>query len=81
MSNITDDNEKRFWNNYIALLAEYDIQPELYQWDVKHCEKFIRCYTEIRLKNHTQETLTQYLSSILQKTHLETWQNVRLLMR
>jgi integron integrase len=74
MSNITDDNEKRFWNNYIALLTEYDIKPDLFQWYVKHCEKFIRCYTEIRLKNHTQETLTKYLSGILQKSYLKAWQ-------
>lgn len=74
MSNITDENEKRFWNNYIVLLAEYEIKPYLYQRYVKHCEKFIRYYTEIRLKNHTQETLTQYLSGILKKSYLEPWQ-------
>ena len=74
MSKITEENENRFWNKYIAILAEYEIKPELYQWYVKHCERFIRCYTEIRLKNHTQETITQYLSSILQKSYLETWQ-------
>lgn len=74
MSKITEDNEKRFWNNYIALLADYEIKPDLYQWYVKHCERFIRCYTEIRLKNHTEETITQYLSDILKKTYLEAWQ-------
>tara|TARA_R110002167_G_scaffold272029_1_gene478538 strand:+ start:137 stop:1507 length:1371 start_codon:yes stop_codon:yes gene_type:complete len=74
MSNITEENENRFWNNYIAILAEYEIKPDLYQWYVKHCERFIRSYTEIRLKSHTKETLSKYLSSIIKKTYLEVWQ-------
>jgi len=74
MSNVTDDNEKRFWNKYIALLEEYEVKPTTYRWYIQHCEKFIRCYTEIRLKNHTQETLSQYLSNILENAHLKSWQ-------
>ncbi len=29
MSNATDEQEKRFWNRYIALLEEYQVMPTL----------------------------------------------------
>ena len=74
MSNATDEQEKRFWNRYIALLEEYEVKSTTYRWYIQHCEQFIRHYTEIRLKNHTQETLSQYLSSILENDHLKSWQ-------
>jgi len=74
MSNSTEKSEKRFWNNYIALLAEHEVKPTTYRWYIQHCEQFIRCYTEIRLKSHTQETLSQYLSDILESAHLKSWQ-------
>lgn len=74
MSNVTEESEKRFWNNYIATLAEYEIKPDLYQWYVKHCERFIKCYTEIRLKSHTKESLSQYLSGVLQHGYMKSWQ-------
>jgi integron integrase len=74
MSNSSDESKKRFWNNYIALLEEHNITPSLYRWYVRHCERFIRCYTETRLKSHTQETLSQYLLKILESSQLEPWQ-------
>jgi len=74
MSNVTDSSEKRFWNNYIALLEEYKVKPTTYRWYIQHCEQFIRCYTEIRLKSHTQKTLSKYLSRILENTQLKPWQ-------
>jgi len=77
MSNTTSDSEKRFWNNYIALLEEHNVKPTTYRWYIQHCEQFIRCYTEIRLKSHTQETLSQYLSDILENTNLKPWQKTQ----
>lgn len=74
MSNVTNDNEKRFWNKYIALLEEHEVKPTTYRWYVQHCEQFIRYYTETRLKSHTPETLSQYLSSILENARLKSWQ-------
>ncbi|KZZ38752.1 hypothetical protein A3755_26710 [Oleiphilus sp. HI0085] len=55
MSQVTDDREKRFWNNYIAQLSERNIKPALFQWYVRHCEQFIRYYTDVRLKEHTDQ--------------------------
>jgi len=74
MSNVTDDNEKRFWNKYIALLEEHEVKPTTYRWYIQHCEQFIRYYTETRLKSHTPETLSQYFSSILENARLKSWQ-------
>ena len=74
MSNATEEQEKRFWNKYIALLEEHGVKPTTYRWYVQHCEQFIRFYTETRLKSHTQETLSQYLTSILENVQLTSWQ-------
>lgn len=74
MSNVTDENEKRFWNKYIALLEEHNIKSTSYHDYVWYCEQLIKCYTEIRLKNHTKETLSQYLSSILKQKYWASWQ-------
>ena len=42
-----DSREKRFWNNYLALLVEHEIKPSMYPWQVRHCECFIRANEEI----------------------------------
>jgi len=77
MSNSRDESEKRFWNNYLALLAEHQIKSDTYSGYVQHCEQFIRTYTEIRLKHHTQTTVTEYLSSLLQQPHRQPWQKAQ----
>jgi len=74
MSNTANENEKRFWNKYIALLKEHEVKPTTYRWYVQHCEQFIRSYKDIRLKSHTLETLSEYLSKILNSTQLKYWQ-------
>ncbi|MFV1874032.1 MAG: integron integrase [Oleiphilus sp.] len=74
MSKVTEDSEKRFWNNYIAVLEEHKVRTESYTWYVKRCEDFIRSYTEIRLKHHSVKTVTQYLTSLLNNQGLKCWQ-------
>lgn len=77
MSNTQDEREKHFWNNYLALLSEHNIDSHLYHWYVKHCEHFIRAYTETRLKQHTPNTITKFLSSLQQRSTLKAWQKMQ----
>ncbi len=79
MSIIKDESEKRFWNNYIALLNEHGINPDSHRWYIKHCERFIRCYTETRLKHHTKETVSKHLSNVLEHQYLAVWQKVQVI--
>ncbi|KZY39803.1 hypothetical protein A3752_17335 [Oleiphilus sp. HI0081] len=74
MSQVTDDREKRFWNNYIAQLSERNIKPALFQWYVRHCEQFIRYYTDVRLKEHTDQSVQDYFSNLLESNKLKAWQ-------
>ncbi|KZY42117.1 MULTISPECIES: hypothetical protein [unclassified Oleiphilus] len=77
MSQVTDDREKRFWNNYIAQLSERNIKPALFQWYVRHCEQFIRYYTDVRLKEHTDQSVQDYFSNLLESNKLKAWQKRR----
>jgi len=78
MPNAKDERENRFWNNYIALLDEHKVKPSIFRWYIQHCEQFIRCYTEIRLKHHTSETLSKYFSKTLESQHLKPWHKIQI---
>ena len=70
MSNDIDDREKQFWNNYLALLSEHSIPPENFRWYVRHCERFIRYYTETRLRHHTKDSVSAYLAKTVETSYL-----------
>ncbi len=44
-----NDREKHFWNNYLVILTEHQIKPDLHTWYVRHCESFIRGNKETRV--------------------------------
>jgi integron integrase len=74
MFDAKDEREKRFWNNYLALLSEHEINPSVYEWYVRHCERFIRHYSDCRLKDHTAKTVSPYLSELLANQKSLWWQ-------
>ena len=76
MSIDTDDREKRFWNNYLVILSEFSIKAELFTWYVSHCEAFIRTNKDIRLKQHSKESLSEYLSKLVNNEQKEVWQKI-----
>ncbi len=59
-----DDREKRFWDNYLVVLSNNNIKPALFTWQAHYCMTFIRCYKETRLKQHTSDSIADYLSSL-----------------
>ena len=50
-----ESRENNFWNNYLVVLAEHQIESSLYTWYVRHCETFIRGNKDTRLKQHTKK--------------------------
>ena len=69
-----DSREKRFWNNYLALLVDHDVKSSMYPWYVRHCEHFIRANEETRLKQHSASTVSRYLSGLVQADDRKPWQ-------
>jgi hypothetical protein len=47
-----NSREKRFRNNYLALLGDHAIKPSFRPWQVRHCECFIRANEETGLMLH-----------------------------
>jgi hypothetical protein len=70
----TDDREKHFWNNYIAVLCEARIKPSTHTWYVQHCETFIKANEDTRLKQHTKKSVSLYLSELVNNNKKESWQ-------
>lgn len=77
MSTLIDEREKRFWNNYLAILAEHHIQSEKYEWYTRHCEQFIRYYKDTRLKQHTKESVTDYFSILINNPERHFARNIQ----
>ena len=68
------EQKKYFWNNYLAILSENRIKPDLLTWYVRHCETFIRRNKETRLKQHTTESVSSYLNELINCPKKEAWQ-------
>ncbi len=68
-----ENQEKLFWNNYLAILAEHHIKSSLYTWYVRHCETFIRSNIDIRLKQHTKDSICAYLSGLVNAESMAAW--------
>jgi integron integrase len=71
------DKESRknsFWNNYLVVLAEHQIESSLYTWYVRHCETFIRGNKDTRLKQHTKKSVSSYLSELINGNKKTPWQ-------
>jgi len=68
------NNEKHFWNNYLTILSDDHIKPALHTWYVQHCETFIRGNKDTRLKQHTKNSITEYLSRLINGDQKLAWQ-------
>lgn len=70
-----ESRENHFWNNYLVVLAEHQIESSLYTWYVRHCETFIRGNKDARLKQHTKNSVSGYLSVLINGNQKTSWQN------
>jgi uncharacterized protein YfaT (DUF1175 family) len=69
-----ESRENHFWNNYLVVLAEYQIESSLYTWYVRRCETFIRVNKDTRLKQHTKESVSRDLSELVNDAQKTAWQ-------
>ena len=67
-------NEKHFWNNYLSVLSGDQVKPALHTWYVRHCESFIRGNEDTRLKQHTKDSISGYLSGLINADQTKAWQ-------
>ena len=68
------EQKKYFWNNYLTILSENKVKPDLLIWYMRHCETFIRLYKETRLKQHTAESVSSYLNELINSPEKKAWQ-------
>ncbi|MCW8921325.1 MAG: integron integrase [Sedimenticola sp.] len=78
MGNIRENNTMdasigRFWNTYISVLERYGVNPGSRPWYRKHIQQFIDQHPGIRLKEHSPETLTRWLSRLSSNNQLPLW--------
>ena len=66
--------EKHFWNNYLVVLAEHQIESSLHTWYVRHCETFIGGNKNTCLKQHTKNSVSGYLSVLINGGQNTPWQ-------
>ena len=71
-------NEKHFWNNYLSVLSGDQVKPALHTWYVRHCESFIRGNEDTRLKQHTKDSISVYLSGLINSDQNKAWQKNKL---
>ncbi|MCP4432435.1 MAG: hypothetical protein GY806_15770, partial [Gammaproteobacteria bacterium] len=69
-----ENREKHLWNNYLSVLSENQIKPALHTWFVRHCESFIRGNEDTRLKQHTKDSISSYLSGLINADQNKAWQ-------
>ena len=69
-----ESRENNFWNSYLVVLAEHQIESSLYTWYVRHCETFIRGNKDTRLKQHTKKSVSGYLSELINGNKKMPWQ-------
>ena len=68
------NNEKHFWNNYLTVLSDDYIKSDFHTWYVRHCETFIRGNKDTRLKQHTKNSVNDYLSLLINNDQKSAWQ-------
>lgn len=68
------ERERRFWDRYIKHLNDQGIGPPYDRWHVIWAERYIHAFPELRLAEHTAETVSGYLESLGERTTLKDWQ-------
>lgn len=62
------------WSQYIKILESKGIKHNQRRWYVRRAEQYFGHFKGIELVHHTQEHVKDYLSIIIKKDNVETWQ-------
>ncbi len=69
-----DGGVHRFWDNYIKELHKQGVKPPTDRWYIKHSERYIADFEDKKLKKHTPDDVTNYLTKMGRSTYLKEWQ-------
>jgi hypothetical protein len=72
--NTADPRVTGFWHQYMEILSIFRISEKSKHWYRRHIEQFITDHPDIRLRNHTAESLTKWLEHLASETRISDWQ-------
>ncbi|MFV1977632.1 MAG: phage integrase N-terminal SAM-like domain-containing protein, partial [Candidatus Scalindua sp.] len=64
----------RFWDNYATKLKDNGIKPTAFRWYVRYVEKYIQKHPDKKLKYHTADDVSLYITSMQRVGYLKDWQ-------
>jgi integron integrase len=69
-----NDSVSRFWEKFIFKTRSYTTKENVIRWYVRHAEQYIKHYTDVRLKYHTADMVSAYLTDKGRNPQLKDWQ-------
>jgi len=72
--NPSDARVDQFWTQYLQVLQRFRIPEKSRPWYRKHVEGFLDDNREVRLREHTPETLSRWLEQLGRNPAIEEWQ-------
>ncbi|MES9854664.1 MAG: hypothetical protein ABW170_22865 [Candidatus Thiodiazotropha sp. L084R] len=69
-----DPRVANFWFQYMDILSLFRIPDKTRQWYRRHIEQFISDHPDIRLRNHTAESLGKWLDRMAREPRISDWQ-------
>ncbi|MCU7810408.1 MAG: phage integrase N-terminal SAM-like domain-containing protein, partial [Candidatus Thiodiazotropha sp. (ex Notomyrtea botanica)] len=70
----TDPRIGRFWSNYLEILEIFRIPEKSKTWYRRHIERFIADHPDIRLRDHTPESVETWLDCLARSNQISDWQ-------
>ena len=71
---MTDEKIARFWDKFIFQLKRCGIKDSTVRWYVIHAERYIKAHSNLRLSEHSRETMEDYLQEMARQPRLKDWQ-------
>ncbi|MES9863141.1 MAG: hypothetical protein ABW138_20110, partial [Candidatus Thiodiazotropha sp. 4PDIVS1] len=66
----TDPRVVLFWSQYMDVLSLFRIPDKTSQWYRRHIKQFIDDHHDIRLRNHTAESLGKWLDRLAREPRI-----------
>jgi len=68
------DSTQRFWDNYIDKTKCYGVSANAARWYVKQVEVYIKTHSSLRLAQHTDKEMEEYLQDLGRNNRIDDWQ-------
>ncbi len=78
MEKISSEPDKdrigRFWTRYIEVIRAFGVPQKAQPWYRKHVERFIDAHPDVRLADHSAESVSRWLDAQAREPGLTDWQ-------